>query len=509
MTCKCEHPVLIFNPNLEYLFSVVCHRACLGGNMIEYNPHHKRYYDFPWHFFYAAKSVVTEKNQDNYYLIDDDGVVYPVFKFVPCGKCKLCRSRAIDDWQTRCMCESATSSYAPYFFTLTFRPDCRPTNMDDAKVEFQKFMKRLRIKISRDLGIANRELRYIVVSEYTPKNHYIHFHGLLWNMPYIAATEGQANSFQALIQFFSDAWSNGFVKLEKCRDCSGAYALKYLRKGDDPDCFMLASRRNGIGYKFAMSLLPVITRNPDMTTFSVKVDKQNRGVVTSSVVRKRFPVYFKRLLWPTVSVLFPAKVSKAVKDFHRSATELSYYLRLRHDRHHLVSELSDMVSYVADKYPLHPVDYDDAKPSRKFRKNVSAYISAATSDGQYHDSVDARREIVVFDPLKGCRLVWLTPTSSDILQTPIVYRYEFRQWLAEFRQYLISLLSTVRQSFSVLSAYEYDEAYFRARLDITKQHQDYLMTLDLPDVNVQDLVDVYDREQRWIETNWVHDYDAA
>lgn len=220
MKLACEHPQLIYNPNFKWLACCKCAYAVLGDREFGFTSFN-RWNNFPWHPFCQAKEYILshpDANIDDYYLVDPDGVTYPVFMYVPCGKCALCRKKKVDDWTTRCLCESASSDFPPLFITLTYRPDARPDSGEDCKRDFQLFMKRLRIRVSRHLGVEDHELRYFARSEKTPKNHYWHIHFLLWNMPFVACAPGDRNSFQTLIRFIQDAWSNGITKVERCRD---------------------------------------------------------------------------------------------------------------------------------------------------------------------------------------------------------------------------------------------------------------------------------------------------
>lgn len=486
MKLACEHPRLIFNPNLVWLFSCKCQVACYDGNTVDYSQNSKtvfgkcykryHYYNFPWRDFYAWKEKVTEDNIDNFYLIDDDGVTYPIFMYVPCGKCRLCRDKQCDDWETRCVCESAFSPFPPLFITLTYKPGCRPDNMEECYEDFVLFMKRLRTYVERRTGVK-RELRYLAASEWTPKSHYAHIHMILWNMPFISPKEGDKDSFWALINFVQEeCWQNGICRVERCRDVSGAYCLKYIRKGVDPDCWKHSSRRNGIGYDFAMKLLPTILKNPDMMTFSV-TDGNGR------VQTKAIPAYFKRLWFPTLSVLFPAEVSKAAKDFHLAATELRFAMDQIYWHPCRQPDIIAMVSDVWDKYEIMHIDFDCALPSRQFRRRVREYIAQ-------EDVSHGRPTQVFYDE-------WETTYTPDP-HFDGAARYEFRR-------YLISLWTSMKANYKILMKYQYDVNEFRRRLAITMQHQDFVRAFvdQIPDRDVDALVVLHEQNRNWVETHWM------
>lgn len=512
MKLACEHPVLIFNPNLRWLFSVKCCRAVLFGRIIEYSEYAKRFNRFPWRDFYTARPLVTEDNQSECYLVDDNGCVYPVFMFVPCGHCRLCRNRKTNEWQTRCMAESATHKFRPLFITLTFKPECRPADMQQCYVDFRNFMKRLRINIQRDLGVKH-ELRYIACSEWTPKNHYPHIHMILWGMPYISCAEGDSNSFQTLIHYIQDdAWQNGYCKVEFARDCSAAYPLKYMRKGMDPDTWFTASRRRGIGYKFAESLRPTLERCPDMTSFSLPQRKFSKsGVETVKIVQCGFPAYFKRILFPTLSNLFPAKVCKAAKDFVSCASDLQYAFSLLYPNMSWYDNIKYQVKEIQDKYYMMHIDFDDATPDKKFADDVMRYFHLRDSENKLVPQTDDRCKYIhiqtnvvdgVLDvrripslkpiPISNDRLI---PSKASTLTADCT----------ELRKGIISRFVEFKCSYAILSKFQFDVDDYLRRLALTEEHAEYVraMSENLPDVDVAQLVDNYERDMKWIETHWM------
>lgn len=500
MKIACEHPQLIFNPNLRWLVSCKCPYAVLGPHEVGYTSFN-RWNNFPWKDFYAARENVTPETIDDYYLVDMDGLTYPVFMYVPCGKCRLCRKHYVDDWCTRCMCESASSDFPPLFITLTYRPEDRPESADDCKRDFQLFMKRLRINVSRHLNIQDHELRYFARSERTPKNKYWHIHFMLWNMPFVSVREGDRNSFQSLIRFIQeDCWSHGITRVERCRDNSGSYVLKYALKDDNPEYWQLASRRNGIGNKFAMQLLPTVLQNPDMMSFSVP-DGSGHSVV------RRIPSYFKRIWFPTLSVLFPADVCKAAKDFMDCACTLHYAMQ------HMTlgnrcSDIVEMVSDVAQKYRIMHIDFDDAYPHRRVKLEIDQYYRVKDAVGA-SIPLDFRHDVVypvvkdgVLVPFHNCvytgsDMFWCpTRLSQATLSTSTAFDFRFR---------LITQWSLFKRSYAILMNYDFDEGEFIRRLSITSQHQEYVRAMvdQLPEVDVDALLNQVEIDDAWIETHWM------
>lgn len=102
------------------------------------------------------------------------------------------------------------------FLTLTFRDNVQ--NIKQANYEFQKFIKRLNFKL---YGTKKANLKYTTVIEFQ-KRGAIHYHTIVYNMPYLKANE------------ISNMWENGFIKINKIDDVTnvGAYVVEYLGQAD-------------------------------------------------------------------------------------------------------------------------------------------------------------------------------------------------------------------------------------------------------------------------------------
>jgi hypothetical protein len=103
------------------------------------------------------------------------------------------------------------------FLTLTFADHV--TDPKTANYEFEKFIKRMNYVI---FGSKRANLRYLAVIEFTKRGR-IHYHVVLFNIPYIKAKE------------LENIWSNGFIKVNKINhvDNVGAYVCKYMTKDND------------------------------------------------------------------------------------------------------------------------------------------------------------------------------------------------------------------------------------------------------------------------------------
>lgn len=528
MKIKCEHPVIIFNHKLVYLLCTQCRHAVLGNRVLEYPAGRRYQYNFPWRDFYVAKSQVTPDTLDDFYLYDDDGVVYPVFMLVPCGKCALCKAKYCRDWQTRCLCETAVSNYAPLFITLTYSPECRPAFMKTCKLDFQLFMKRLRINVSRVFGVDKNSLRFFARSEYTPQNKYPHIHMLLWNMPYVSGKN--SSNFQALNEFISNAWQNGFVKVEVCRDPTGKYAMKYTMKDamvdfhDDEfhdDCWMLSSRRNGLGYDYAVKLLPTVLNSPDITDFTVSVrgrkyDKRSHKYSDTVTSHKcPIPLYFRRLWFPTLSQLMPQYISNAVKDFMFHAARL-YYFMSRHFWHGSRSlDIVNMVTCVVEKYgDLYPIDFDCAYPSKSFINRCALYsdIQSAVGATIYDDERISwcYDRSFVHDKFMYVPDVFTKPANPFFSFAParvVVREINPRSFdCYEFRLHLIRDFKSLLSDYRSLMNYTFDKQAVLDKISITHKHQDAVRCIfaNTPDIDVQAAVDSVRSDVNWMTTHWIN-----
>lgn len=107
----------------------------------------------------------------------------------PCGKCHECLKQRQNSWKLR-LCEEAKNWSSVYFFTLTYREDTLPHNVDPdtgallssaRKKHVQDWLKRMRERVSRMYG-QRMEMKYFVCAEYGPKptgTKRPHYHGVI------------------------------------------------------------------------------------------------------------------------------------------------------------------------------------------------------------------------------------------------------------------------------------------------------------------------------------------
>lgn len=520
---RCEHPVVIFHPHLVWLYCTRAIAVRLGDRLVEVKRSPRDFYNFPWYLFVPYKDKVTPDTIDDYFLYDAQDNAYPVFMLVPCGKCRLCRENRVNEWITRCICESSASDYPPLFITLTYDRQHYPkdgVSVDDV----QRFLKRLRRRVEYNLG-KKVHLRYFLVSEYGKKTKRGHYHLLLWNMPYVSMYEGQDNSFYALWQFIRDAWQQGFVRVERCRDNSGRYCFKYMRKecvvpqGKNPT-FHLASRRPGLGFYWLDQHFKEYYEDQSAQNLSIRsVDKNG----APTVITRPIPSYFKRKLWPTVCQLFPQPVSNAVRDFMKSAAEAFYSQNSLYPDSDRPAQILSMVDYVRNKYgDIFPIDFDAACPKFAFCRNVNSYVLLRDAENSCIPAVDFRRSYSYvadkyyyddngnLDALITTVRQSLTP-SDDIVQGYIPYKTVTGQLLTStaysYRKSFIQSWSLMKSSFKVLFDYQFDKNSVLDILGNTARHAATVSLLneDKPPIDIDAEVHQYEVDRRWENTHWLED----
>lgn len=515
---KCEHPVVIFNPHLKYLYCTKAIAIRLGDRMVCVKRSPRDYYNFPWHYFSPYKSQITAENIDDYFLYDEQDNTYPIFLMVPCGKCRLCKQEKVDQWMTRCICESTTSPYPPLFITLTYDRKHYPAD-GVSKSDIQLFLKRLRRRVEYNLGVKTN-LRYFLVSEYGKKTHRGHYHMLLWNMPYVSMREGDKNSFYALWTFIRDAWQNGFVRVEYCRDNSGKYCFKYMRKecivpdGKNPT-FHLASRRPGLGFLWLQQHFSEYYNDPSAISLQIQSLDKN-GVPT--VLSRPIPQYFKRKLWPTVCQLFPQPVSNAVRDFMEHSAKSFLLQRELYPNSYRSLDVLSMVEDILEKYSsIFPIDFQAAYPNQIFVEHLRRYQHFRDAEGSVIPSKDFRsfssavtldvnssgdayfRDVEVTLPGKDT-------LSSDFFSKRVTGVLDAKECYT-YRKEFIESWRILHQSYLILMDYDFSEEYVLSVLRNTARHSATVKFLNekKPPVDISAAIHQYEVDRRWETIHWRED----
>lgn len=178
--------------------------------------------------------------------------------FLPCGKCAECLSKRALEWAIRAKHEIAIHNENS-FITLTYNPDSLPSHQV-LKDPFQKFMKRLRKSLKRDI-------RYMVSHEYGSKFFRPHHHAIIfgWN-PKEQYEPRRTKSGETIFRSheLEKLWTNGFSSVGTANEKTAYYIASYATKGKRhtitlPNGELITvsdsmdvSKRPSIGYTYLM-----------------------------------------------------------------------------------------------------------------------------------------------------------------------------------------------------------------------------------------------------------------
>lgn len=196
---------------------------------------------------------------------------------VPCGKCYQCLQQKRSVWTYRILQELRVSESA-YFVTLTYNKENIPYAelyskefSSLFKPDLQKFLKRLRWRISKDYPKSERwakqsektqkwspKLRYFACGEYGKRGDRPHYHLIMYNLPndYVKWDPINEETYSKVIE---EEWNKGFVHIGKVERGSAHYVAKYtldplVNKWNENDVrqkpFAVMSRKPGIGNNY-------------------------------------------------------------------------------------------------------------------------------------------------------------------------------------------------------------------------------------------------------------------
>lgn len=377
LRCECENPAIILNPHLkESILRYRVYHTPSGDVHVSDELASLWFVQFPYGTFRNIKKNITHDELSQYYYIDTYGDQQPIFLEVPCGKCILCREKKANEWVSRGMAETQSSTNIPYFITLTYNDNCLPRN-GVRKRAAQLFMKRLRINLSRETG-ESFNLRFFLCSEYGSKTKRPHYHAILWNVPNLDPSwEIHNKKLQDIVQRswsfmvskkryeqlsdeldkyghpvykYHDTDNNryralyGYTVCSECNEHRVRYCMKYMRKESEiptrvdtstgeiksmNDVFFLSSRRRGIGYQWINEHIDEYRSNPQLLDV-VLTDK-----FTGEKYRGSLPRYFKDIIAPTRSRIIPKEYRDAFEEYNNLYYQIEKYLPLvntYHDR---------------------------------------------------------------------------------------------------------------------------------------------------------------------------------
>lgn len=339
--CVCLSPTIIRNRDVSYFTRDIVAVRCLDV-FHRLSFHELMIFNNCWSHLYGlvVPSISKIKREgldfNDYAFITRSGDEIPAFIAVPCGKCVVCRGRVVNDWVTRCVCESSEHLALPYFVTLTYNNYHLPST-GVCKSDVQKFFKRLRVRIG--------SFRYLLCSEYGKNSHRPHYHFIIWSDYF----KGLDNI--AVLNIIERAWSLydyqngfydsfGFCYVRPCDMGAVRYVSKYMYKdGFLPygmeATFFLSSRRPAIGRTW-------LDKNTVLYRSNVKLlDLKVLDRFSGSVYSAALPRYYSSLLFPSFSRRF-GKCYDVFK-FVRSYLSLYDVPKFRDD---LVTRFPDLFKFL-------------------------------------------------------------------------------------------------------------------------------------------------------------------
>lgn len=209
---------------------------------------------------------------------------------VPCGSCDGCHLDRARNWAIRCWHEASLYENN-VFITLTFAPSHLDSAGSLRKVDFQKFLKRLRKKFvpscpwevpkkkggfMREAWAERHSIRYFHCGEYGEKLGRPHHHACLFNFTFpdlelLRITDQGHRVYVS--QILAELWPYGIHEIGEVTYQSAAYVARYIIKkvkgpaawrhyknGDIEPEYVTMSRNPGIGTnwlkKFADDVYP-------------------------------------------------------------------------------------------------------------------------------------------------------------------------------------------------------------------------------------------------------------
>lgn len=209
---------------------------------------------------------------------------------VQCGSCEGCRLERSRQWAVRCWHEASLHENN-IFITLTFAPEHLDAQGSLRKVDFQKFMKRLRKRFSYHTYAScykdpvtgryklekkyySPEIRYFHCGEYGEKLGRPHHHACIFNFTFrdlelLRVTKQGHRAYTS--KTLSELWEFGIHEIGEVTFQSAAYVARYIIKkrkakeyyshyqGKEPE-YVTMSRRPGIAHdwfkKFQSDVYP-------------------------------------------------------------------------------------------------------------------------------------------------------------------------------------------------------------------------------------------------------------
>ena len=210
--------------------------------------------------------ALDSKGKQIFYKKEDKYVQYSCYEevnTVPCRQCIGCRMRKRLDWTIRGVNELQSSESAS-FVTLTYNPTSIPDDWSLSVVEAQKWLKRLRKRLSKD-GIR---IRYYLCGEYGEEYGRPHYHAIIfgYDFPDKELYKQSMNGHNYYTsELLSKSWKRGFCTVADVNLTTIAYVAKYAMKkitGDMAEEHYTRPNRNTGELHLVTPEFQLASRNP-------------------------------------------------------------------------------------------------------------------------------------------------------------------------------------------------------------------------------------------------------
>ncbi len=233
-------------------------RIALSGNFLElYEFENPIYYDFPAE---RKRSIVPNEN----------GKEKEDSRKRSRGRSRKMVKRLVYSNFNQWLDESQNPYYSK-FLTLTFRE--KILEVWEGNKEFTLFIKRLNYFIFQS---KKSVIQYLAVIEFQPTSKRVHYHVVLFNLPYIPR----------YIDVFNKAWNRGFlvIKVIKNERHAANYITKYMTKEDDDrlrgekSYFCSRDLKRPVFMKNEDTILQLIDKiNPHIPIFQKTFENEHTG----------------------------------------------------------------------------------------------------------------------------------------------------------------------------------------------------------------------------------------
>lgn len=150
------------------------------------------------------------------------------YMYVPCGRCCECLRKRRNEWRTRLIHETQFGNYRRVLFvTLTISPQHYGKYSKDPAKAVRRFCDLVR-------KTYHRSMRYFFVTELGEDNSRLHFHGIIWDPPFLRGRDFRRNpSYKVINRRLRHFWKIGMTWVGWCDARTCSYVVKYITKPDE------------------------------------------------------------------------------------------------------------------------------------------------------------------------------------------------------------------------------------------------------------------------------------